>query len=87
MAEGRGSAVAASARPGRGAVPRSRLVRVGVVLAVLLQGCAVVAVADAVVTVGVTAVKVGVTVVETTVDVAAAGVNAAVGEDEDEDEE
>jgi len=81
VAEGRGRAVAASARPGCGAVPRSGLVLVGVALAVLLQGCAVVAVADAVVTVGVTAVKIGATVVETTVDVAAAGVDAAVGED------
>ena len=85
MAEGRGSAVAVSARPGRGAVPRSRLIPAGVALVLSLQGCAVVAVADAVVTVGVTAVKVGAAVVETTVDVAAAGVDAAVGEDEDEE--
>ncbi|MCK2126361.1 hypothetical protein MX652_06625 [Thauera aromatica] len=65
-----------------GAAGRS-LLSLGLLSAALLQGCAVVAVADAVVTVGVTAVKVGATVVETTVDVAAAGVDAAVGKDEE----
>ena len=49
-------------------------------------GCAVVAVADAAVTVASTAVSVTATAVETTVDVAAAGVDAVVGDDEDEDE-
>jgi hypothetical protein len=48
-----------------------------------LGGCAVVAVADAAVTVVATGVKVGAAVVETTVDVAAAGVQAAVGSDDD----
>jgi hypothetical protein len=48
-----------------------------------LSGCAVVAVADAAVTVVATGVKIGAAVVETTVDVAAAGVQAAVGSDDD----
>lgn len=52
----------------------------------LTSGCAVVAVADAAVTVASTAVSVTATAVETTVDVAAAGVDAVVGDDEDEDE-
>jgi len=51
-----------------------------------LNGCAVVAVADAAVTVASTAVSITATAVETTVDVAAAGVDAVVGDDEDEDE-
>lgn len=51
-----------------------------------LNGCAVVSVADAAVTVASTAVSVTATAVETTVDVAAAGVDAVVGDDEDEDE-
>lgn len=46
-------------------------------LALLCNGCAVVAVADAAVSVVATTVKVGATVVETTVDIAAAGVKAA----------
>ena len=50
-----------------------------------LSGCAVVAVADAAVSVAATAVSVTATVVETTVDVAAAGVNAVVGDDENEE--
>ena len=45
------------------------------------------AVAGAVVTVAATAVSVTATVVETTVDVAAAGVDAVVGEDEEEQAE
>jgi hypothetical protein len=44
-------------------------------------------VADAAVTVVATAVSVGATVVGTTVDVAAAGVEAVVGDDVEEDEE
>jgi len=48
-----------------------------------LGGCAVVAVADAAVTVVATTVKVGATVVGTAVDVAAAGVEAAVGDDDE----
>jgi hypothetical protein len=48
-----------------------------------LQGCAVVAVADAAVTVVATTVKVGAKVVGTAVDVAAAGVDAAIGDDEE----
>lgn len=48
-------------------------------LALVCNGCAVVAVADAAVTVVATTVKVGAAVVGTTVDVAAAGVKAAVG--------
>lgn len=52
----------------------------------ITTGCAVVAVADAAVTVAATAVSVTTTAVETTVDVAAAGVDAVVGDDEDEDE-
>ena len=48
-------------------------------LAIVCNGCAVVAVADAAVTVVATTVKVGAAVVGTTVDVAAAGVKAAVG--------
>ena len=51
------------------------------------SGCAVVAVADAAVTVAATAVSVGATVVGTTVEVAAAGVEAVVGDDDEEDEE
>lgn len=51
-----------------------------------LNGCVVVSVADAAVTVASTAVSVTATAVETTVDVAAAGVDAVVGDDEDEDE-
>ncbi len=57
-------------------------------LAVLCaSGCAVTAVAGAVVTVAATTVSVTATVVETTVDVAAAGVDAVVGEDEEEEAE
>jgi hypothetical protein len=51
------------------------------------SGCAVVAVAGAAVTVAATAVSVGATVVGTTVDVAAAGVEAVVGDDDDEENE
>ncbi len=54
-------------------------------LALLCNGCAVVAVADAAVSVVATTVKVGATVVETTVDVAAAGVKAATKETHDEE--
>ncbi len=54
-------------------------------LALLCNGCAVVAVADAAVSVVATTVKVGATVVETTVDVAAAGVKAATNETHDEE--
>ncbi|WP_454456064.1 hypothetical protein [Thauera phenylacetica] len=55
--------------------------------ALSLGGCAATAVAGAVVTVAATAVSVTATVVETTVDVAAAGVDAVVGEDEEEQAE
>ena len=51
------------------------------------SGCAVVAVADAAVTVAATAVSVGATVVGTTVDVAATGIEAVVGDGDEEDEE
>jgi hypothetical protein len=54
-------------------------------LAVVCNGCAVVAVADAAVTVVATGVKVGAAVVETTVDVAAAGVKAVVGDADDKE--
>jgi hypothetical protein len=50
----------------------------------MLNGCAVVAVADAAVTVVATGVKIGATVVETTVDVAAAGVRAVASSGEEE---
>jgi hypothetical protein len=50
-----------------------------------MSGCAVVTVAGAAVSVAATAVSVTATVVETTVDVASAGVDAVVGDDEDED--
>lgn len=49
-----------------------------------LHGCAVVTVAGAAVSVTATAVSVTASAVETTVDVAAAGVNAVVGDDEEE---
>lgn len=51
-----------------------------------LSGCAVVSVVDAAVTVGATAVSVGATVVGTAVDVTAAGVRAATGTDDDDEE-
>ena len=51
------------------------------------SGCAVVAVADAAESVAATAVSMGATVVGTTVEVAAAGVEAVVGDDDEEDEE
>jgi hypothetical protein len=50
----------------------------GVALAVLLGGCAVISVVD-------TAVSVTATVVETTVDVAAAVVDVAIPDDDDEE--
>lgn len=49
----------------------------------LLQGCSVIAVADAAVSVAATTVKIGATVVETAVDVAAAGVKAALPNQEE----
>lgn len=55
-----------------------------ILLVVYLNGCAVVAVAEAADTVASTAVSITATAVETTVDVAAAGVDAVVGDDEDE---
>jgi len=55
-------------------------------VSLLCSGCAIVAVADVAVTVVATTVKVGAKVVETTVDVAAAGIQAAVGSDDDEKE-
>lgn len=52
----------------------------------LCSGCAVVTVADAAVSVVATTAKVGASVVDATVDVAAAGVKAATGSSEkDED--
>ena len=56
-----------------------------ILLPLLCSGCAVVAVADAAATVVSTTVSVGATVVGTTVDVAAAGVEAVVGDDEEEE--
>lgn len=55
-------------------------------IALGLSGCAVVTVAGAAVSVAATAVSVTATVVETTVDVAAAGVDAVVGDDEEDEE-
>lgn len=52
-----------------------------------LPGCAVVTVAGAAVSVAATAVTVTATAVETTVDVAAAGVDAVVGDDDEEDKD
>lgn len=48
----------------------------------LLNGCAVAAVADAAVVVGATAVRIGANVVGATVDVARAGVRAVTGGDD-----
>lgn len=59
----------------------ARLAVCGLVLS-LLQGCAVVAVADATVTVAATAVKAGAAVTGMAIDVVAAGVDA-VTDDED----
>jgi hypothetical protein len=56
-------------------------------IALAAGGCAVVTVAGAAVSVVATAVSVTATVVETTVDVAAAGVNAVVGDDDDDGKE
>ena len=52
-----------------------------------LSACAVVTIAGAAVSVAASAVSITASAVETTVDVAAAGVDAIVGDDEDEDEE
>ena len=52
-------------------------------LSFVCKGCAVVTVAGAAVTVAATAVSVTATVVETTVDVVAAGVKAAIPDDEE----
>ena len=54
---------------------------------VALNGCAVVTVAGAAVSVAATVVSITASAVETTVDVAAAGVDAVVGDDEDEEDE
>lgn len=51
----------------------------------MLNACAVVTVADAAVSVVATTVKVGATVVGTTVEVAAAGINAVVSDDDEDD--
>lgn len=53
----------------------------GTALLVMLNGCAVVAVADAAVSVVATTVKVGASVVGTGVDVASSGIKAATGSD------
>lgn len=54
------------------------------VIAVLLQGCTVLAVADLAVSAGVTVVKTGVAVTGAAVNVAAAGVGAMLPDDEDD---
>lgn len=53
------------------------------ILLTLLQGCAVVAVADATVTVAATAVKAGAAVTGMAVDVVAAGVEAVTSDDKE----
>ncbi|MFC5772194.1 hypothetical protein [Thauera sinica] len=73
-------------RSDRASPIRPRLVVAGLFLA-LLQGCAVVAVADATVTVAATAVKAGAAVTGMAVDAVAAGVDAATGGDDDGKEE
>lgn len=57
---------------------------IALLVTLTLHGCAVVTVAGAAVSVTATAVSVTASAVETTVDVAAAGVNAVVGDDEEE---
>lgn len=64
-----------------------RYLLVPILMVLSLPGCAVIAVADAAVTVVATTVKVGATVVGTTVDVAAAGVDAVIGDDEEDEKE
>ncbi|MFN4064324.1 hypothetical protein GO613_02920 [Azoarcus communis] len=64
-----------------------RYLLVPALIALSLPGCAVIAVADAAVTVVATTVKVGATVVGTTVDVAAAGVDAVISDDEEDEKE